>query len=140
MNSEVGRTLFHAALGSAVGTGAAMLSQELSNVVGARLNSAMGTHGPVFQGVIAGSMAALTILAGEKVINSITALDDPLFRIFYYQTAFHGSSASWGFMRAVRALLKGATAPKYAPGPVISKTPEETVERGCGASCGNLRM
>lgn len=144
MTDEVRRTLFHAALGSAVGTAAAMGSQELSNMINAQLSSAMGPRGPVFQGVVAGSMAALTILAGEKVINMITVLDDPLFRIFYYQTAFHGSSASWGFMRAVRSILNqglsASAGPKYAPGPILSKEPQKN-EAGCGGvSCGNLRM
>lgn len=140
MTDEVRRTLFHAALGSVVGTAAATGSQELSTMINAQL----GSQSPVLSGVIAGSMAALTILAGEKIINMVTTLDDPLFRIFYYQTAFHGSSASWGFMRAVRSILNQGLAPKagpkYAPGPIISKEPAKN-ETGCGgASCGNLRM
>lgn len=145
MGDELRRTLYHAAVGSVVGTVVAMASQEISGMINAQIMSAMkgSSSVNVVNGIVAGSVAALTILAGEKVINTVTSLDDPLFRIFYYQTAFHGSSASWGFMRATRALVKGFTGPQYAPGPIISKSPppkNAPEEAGCGAACGNLRM
>lgn len=143
MGEELRRTLYHAAVGSVVGTLVATASQEFSGMINAQVMSAMkgSPNGAVITGVVAGSVAALTILAGEKLISMVTPLDDPLFRIFYYQTAFHGSSASWGFMRATRALVKSFTGPQYAPGPIITKKPaDDKTGEGCGANCGNLCM
>lgn len=143
MGEEFRRTLYHAALGSTVGTVVATVSQEASNMVNAQLVAGMGTSpttSVVLSGVVAGSITAIAMLAGDKVITAITPMDDPLFRVFYYNTIFHNSNASWGFVRAIRVLLKNFTGPQYSPGPVIHKAPpQQKAEAGCGGtSCGNI--
>ena len=140
MGDDISRALQHAVIGSAVGTGVAMLTQELANAINSQLSSSFGTD-PMLRGImsgaIAGTTATLGILAGERVINGVMPADDPLFRIFFYQTAFHGSQASWGFMRAMRSVIRSVMSPTPTPPP-----PERKKDADPSPSCaqGNCNL
>jgi hypothetical protein len=142
MSDDLIRALHHAAVGSVVGTGVAMLTQELANAINTQIILSTGSD-PIFRGVVAGVIAGTTatigILAGERIINGVMAADDPLFRIFYYQTAFHGSQASWGFMRAMRSVIRNAMSPTPTPPPPQRKNDPDPTPSCAQGNC-NLSL
>jgi hypothetical protein len=97
--------LKHAAVGSVIGAAAVKVADLVVVQVNSMVPTAPGYARGVLMGVIGGSVATLTILAGEKAITQLIAEDDPLFRIFFYQAAFRAGTSSLGFVSAFQVAL-----------------------------------
>lgn len=129
MSDEVTLVLKHAFVGSVVASAVSFGVQEIASAVTSHVTSSMKsspTTNAVVGGMIAGSVAAVGFLAGEKIITSVMSNDDPLFRLFYYQVAFHGTAASWGFARVFRLVLSDVTKTRKPPvAPMVAETKRE---------------
>lgn len=145
MNSPLARTAKHAIVGSVVGEAVGFAS----TVVTTKTRELFKLYNdPVINGVIGGVVTAGFILAGDRVIGSVLRDDDPLYRMFYYQVAFHHSPA-YGIADAARAFVysfmkkppmnppPASRPPQYGPGPTIGKKCGDCTATGKSCSgCG----
>lgn len=142
-------------MGVAVGTASTLASDAVLSVVRPSFPSGVGAA--VVEGVVSGSSAAVFLLVGEVALTRFQKVDDPLFRIFYYDVVFHNTDTVYGFERAISAIASmlmpgrgpryspgpkishgNTTAPRYSPGPVISKCGDcKATGKSCGGCSGH---
>lgn len=117
--------LWHAvvgtAMGVAVGSASTVTSDAILSVLRPTLPSGVGAA--VLEGVVSGSSAAIFLLIGEVALTRYQKVDDPLFRIFYYDVVFHNTDTVYGFERAISAIFSAfrSSGQRWSPGPVISR-------------------
>lgn len=160
MSTEIVNVLKHAALGSVVGASAALASIWVSGqITSALAPSLQGTPvtRAVVNGTVMGITAASAIFLGDRMITQIIPTDDPLFRVFYYQIAFHTGSPSYGFANAFQVVVSSIMTPSVSTTIGMNAPPKKTVDTrnmmagnavpvspcdGCaatGTSCGGCK-
>lgn len=137
-----------AVTGVLVGSAAATLIDVVNNAVLKAVNLPRGDQNDFagqlgrqgFAVVVAASLGAAGILAGEKVMNKlVNGVDDPLFRIFYFNSAFLTSGTIMGATKNARGVF-GQIVKKLTG--QIPQTPVNPLPPGKGpvmdpaASCG----
>lgn len=103
--------LKHAVVGSVVGAAAVKVADLATIQINTMLPMGQGYVRGITMGLIGGSVATLTILAGDRLISQMMPEDDPLFRLFFMQAAFRAGSSSMGFVTAFQVALNHFTAP-----------------------------
>ena len=152
MSDGLGNALKFAIIGTGVGSATAVVTDAIyQNVIQTLAPTGSSIPGgnmgrAAFTFVSATALAATMIYAGDKVADSFGAAnDDPLFRLFYYQTAFHAMRTSSLGPTALRAVINsfgGSSRHVYSPPqPKSAPPPSGKSKSGCmgKASCGNLR-
>lgn len=138
MNSPLARTAKHAIVGSVVGEVVSVASNFVAGQLTMKASSNSSSYYLV-NGVMQGVVTAGLILAGDRLINSMMRDDDPLYRMFYYQVAFHHSPA-YGIANATRTFINSLMNKQmqYGPGPVTQKdehsryAPGPMIQKKCG--------
>lgn len=150
MSDKLLQTFKYAVAGVAVGGVTAMVGDYVALAAFQMLppSGALSTGSVLsrqaFQVIAGASLAAGVIYAGDMVMNSIGPEEaDPLFRLFYYQVAFHSMRtpmmAAQSFKGIISQILNVQSKPPPAtppppmePGPVMNP-PCAAKPGGCGA-------
>jgi hypothetical protein len=133
--------LKHAIAGSVIGETTAMIATSITEAAIAQYSHARSAPpGSVMRGVIGGTITALCILAGDRVLDTVMSDNDLLYHLFFYNVVFTRSPA-YGFANALRDAVMQASKGRYAPGPMLSPhshTPGQKCDdcTKTGKSCG----
>ena len=135
--------------GIAVGVGTAFVTDQVANLIlspllqpGPGMSSAGVTGRIAFQIVGCSVLAGAGIYLGDRVMD-VLGEGDPLYRLFFYQTAFASMSTARNAASGMAGLLNRASsglspAPQAAAsGGVAQATPVNTASSCGSAGCGN---
>lgn len=96
-------------VGAATATVTDLVSQAVMKAValpGTSTDKAGQLGRQAFSVVLSAALGAGGMLAGDKVMNKlVVSTDDPLFRVFYFNTAFLSSATVMGSVRGARTLF-----------------------------------
>lgn len=145
MGERVAAAFKHAAVGSIVAVGVAKLGDTATRFLVQAAPASSGNDNVRGALIALGALGigAVAMVAGDQLLTAVVGDDDPLFRLFYYQLAFHNMRSAGMFSRQINLLVSGyldnGTMP--APAPVPAPAPDsQPAPTGCGASgCAGTR-
>lgn len=144
MGERVVAAFKHAAVGSVVAVGISVLGDKAVQFVVQATPQTMGSDKVRSAVVALGALGIGTIalVAGDQLLSAVIGDDDPLFRLFYYQIAFHNMQAAGLFGRHVKALIGDFTTTDrastgYGAAPMRPPNPPPSTTCGKPGCTGN---